>query len=585
LEIFKLFGTIFIKDEEARKSLQDMDDKGKKVTKGMETMSSTVDKFGSFATKAFLGAATAAAGLLATVGTMGVKFNASMEQSAMAWETLLGGADKAKKMIEDLQKFGAETPFEFEGIDKAAKTMLAMGFSATSILPNMKKVGDAVSAIGGTQETLEGVTMALGQMLTKGKVSAEEMNQLAERGIPAWDIMAQKMGMSKQQLMELSAQGKIFSEQAVPALIDGMGERFSGAMEKQSKTFNGMLSTMKDNLKMMMGEATKPLFEAFTQMMPQVMASLDQLGQWVTNHMPEIQAFTEKAISAAIGLFNTLIQVIGFCIEHFNALAVVLGTVVAAIAAFKIIQTIIVIMEAWRAVVAIVTAAQVAWNVAMLANPIGIVIASIGALIAVGVLLYTHWDVVKEKMTALWQWIKDHWEMILFAVAPPIGALVMLGQTIIENWDKIKAAGAALKDFLVNDVWGGIVNNVKWAVNEVIGLVNSLVNKLNSVKINLPKIMGGGSIGLDIPNIPAFAKGTDFFRGGLALVGEQGPELVNLPQGSQVKTNQETKDIMSNNNPEYINNTIILDGRVIAEVVSKHQQGKTRQRGRGLGLK
>ncbi|MFC4768745.1 tape measure protein [Effusibacillus consociatus] len=225
------------------------------------------------------GAAVAGAALtgLAAVGAKtGVQFNANMEQALISFETLLGSADKAKKMVGDLQKFAATTPFEFPGIQDSAKLMLAMGFNAEQIMPNLKAVGDAVAAIGGNEETLQGVTMALGQMLTKGKVSAEEMNQLAERGIGAWDIMSQKLGKSKQELMKMAEEGKLMADVALPALIEGMGTKFAGAMDKQSKTFTGMMSTIRDNMNMTLGALTQPLFESLKSAMPAVIAFTDE---------------------------------------------------------------------------------------------------------------------------------------------------------------------------------------------------------------------------------------------------------------------------------------------------------------------
>ena len=157
--------------------------------------------------------------------------------------------------------FAAHTPFEFPGLQNSAKLLLAMGVNSKDVLPYMHSIGEAVSAIGGNEETLSGVSMAIGQMVTKGKISAEEMGQLAERGIAAWDILSQKMGKSKSELMDMASQGKLFSDQVVPLLVEGMGTKFAGALDKQSKTFNGMISTMKDNLSMLSGKLAQPIFE------------------------------------------------------------------------------------------------------------------------------------------------------------------------------------------------------------------------------------------------------------------------------------------------------------------------------------
>lgn len=168
-------------------------------------------RLGALATGAIagLGASIAAVGTMAV--KTGVDFNAMKEQSEIAWTTLLGSSEKAKQTINDLVQLGAKTPFEFEGLDKSAKLLNMAGFEGEKLKETLIAVGDAVSAVGGGQEELEGVSMALFQMSAKGKASAEEMNQLAERGIPAWEILSETMGKPIPELMKMSEQGKLMA--------------------------------------------------------------------------------------------------------------------------------------------------------------------------------------------------------------------------------------------------------------------------------------------------------------------------------------------------------------------------------------
>lgn len=228
-----------------------------------------------------LGASISAVGLAA--GKTGIEFNAMMEQSEIAWTTLLGSADKAKKTINDLVELGARTPFEFEGLDKSAKLLNMAGFEGEKLKETLIAVGDAVSAVGGGQDVLEGVSMALFQMSAKGKASAEEMNQLAERGIPAWQILSETMGKPIPDLMKMSEQGKLMADQVIPALVEGMGDRFGGAMEKQSQTFDGLMSTLKDNLKSFSAMITSDLFEKIKSFLPPIIDFINQISDALKN--------------------------------------------------------------------------------------------------------------------------------------------------------------------------------------------------------------------------------------------------------------------------------------------------------------
>lgn len=121
-------------------------------------------------------AGAALATLTGVVGKVGISYNAMMEQSAIAWETILGSQKEAKKTLEQLQIMGAKTPFEFEGLDRAAKLLNMAGYEGENLFKTLTAVGDAVSAVGGGQEELEGISMAIFQMASKGKISAEEIN-------------------------------------------------------------------------------------------------------------------------------------------------------------------------------------------------------------------------------------------------------------------------------------------------------------------------------------------------------------------------------------------------------------------------
>ena len=175
-----------------------------------------------------------------------IKLAADLEQSRVAFTTLLGSATKADAFLRDLAMFAAQTPFEFKGLQDSARRLLAFGFAAQDVIPLMNGIGNAVAGLGGGKEQIDRVTLALGQMQAKGKVSAEEMNQLAELGIPAWKMIASAIGVSIPEAMKLAEKGAIDSTTAINALITGMNEKFPGMMEKQSKTINGVFSNLVD---------------------------------------------------------------------------------------------------------------------------------------------------------------------------------------------------------------------------------------------------------------------------------------------------------------------------------------------------
>lgn len=182
-----------------------------------------------------------------------VDFSASMEQAQIGFTTMLGDAQKASAFVQKLFQFAAVTPFQFPQVQSAAQTWLAMGFKPDEIIPDLTAVGNAISAIGiKDQGTLDRIVMSIGQIRTTGKVSARELRELALAGIPVYDILAEKLHLSQQQIMSIGNAG-ISSQKALDALFAGFNERYAGGMDKQSRSWNGLWSTIKDNLQMTLG--------------------------------------------------------------------------------------------------------------------------------------------------------------------------------------------------------------------------------------------------------------------------------------------------------------------------------------------
>lgn len=214
----------------------------------------------------------------------GIEVNADIEQAHIAFTTLLHDTQKANEMINELRHLAVISPFDFDGLQTGAKLLLAMGIDAKNVIPYMYKIGDAVAAVGGNQETLERVARAIAQINAKGKLSAEEMNQLAENGIPAWQILSDKMHKSVDELMKMDKKGELLAKDVIPALIEGMGDRFGGAMQRASKTFSGMLATIKDDADIVLGKLFEPLFNGLKKVMPKIIDLLTQLVDNMNQH-------------------------------------------------------------------------------------------------------------------------------------------------------------------------------------------------------------------------------------------------------------------------------------------------------------
>jgi tape measure domain-containing protein len=169
-----------------------------------------------------------------------------MEQASTAFKTLMGSTDAAAKHMAELRKFALETPFQFTELVDASRRMQALGFSAAEVVPRLRTIGNAVSALGLGADGINRVVLALGQMRAKGTAQAEEMRQLAEAGIPAWDALAKRLGVTIPQAMKLVEERAVSSRVAIEAVLSSMDQKFGGGMEAQAKTLLGLWSNVKD---------------------------------------------------------------------------------------------------------------------------------------------------------------------------------------------------------------------------------------------------------------------------------------------------------------------------------------------------
>ncbi|MEG1603783.1 MAG: tape measure protein, partial [Cloacibacillus sp.] len=225
---------------------------------------------------------------IAALGAKAVKMASDFEMTKRSMAALVGNVDVATAHLRDLEKFAATTPFEFTGLVDASKRMQAYGADVDSVIPILETLGDTAMALGLKSDGLDRMTLAVGQIMAKGKLSAEEMRQLAETGLPAWQIMAEKMGISVAELMDRSKKGAVSAKTALDALFSGMSERYSGMMKAVAGEIPQQFSNMKDNVSSIMRELGSEISEALD-----LKTRLSKTQEWLNK-------FAEAAKSSGI---------------------------------------------------------------------------------------------------------------------------------------------------------------------------------------------------------------------------------------------------------------------------------------------
>lgn len=192
-------------------------------------------------------------GIARSIFDIGVK----SEQTAIAFNTFLGSAEKGKKLMGELSKFALITPFTTDQVNSAAKSLLAFGVEGNKILPTLKLIGD-VSA--GTGKDLSEMAIIFGQIRSTGRLMGQDLLQLINAGFNPLQIISEKTGKSMTVLKKEMEKGLISFDMVEQAFRDATSEGglFFNLMEKQSQSVGGLLSTIAGNLE----EISKKLFEA-----------------------------------------------------------------------------------------------------------------------------------------------------------------------------------------------------------------------------------------------------------------------------------------------------------------------------------
>lgn len=195
--------------------------------------------------------------LAITAGWAANQFIASPVQTAdtytgaqIGFSTLLGDS-AGQQMMDDLDQFAKESPFTTGDVIQNTQKMLAMGWDAETIIDDMRTIGDAAAATGKGTQGLDQITLALAQIQTKGKVSAEELNQLAEAGISAKRYLAEGLGYGGDdaglaKLYKDLEGGNVYAQEGLAAILEGMKE-FEGMMDATAnETVGGLISQLSD---------------------------------------------------------------------------------------------------------------------------------------------------------------------------------------------------------------------------------------------------------------------------------------------------------------------------------------------------
>lgn len=527
-----------------KKNLQDADNRANKLGSNLKAyFDSSVQ-----ASQAFAKSLVAVGAAVVGFGALSVKaYNASVEAQTKLSTNLLAVKGNTEANVVSLSKLASKLQsvgvIEDDVIKAGMSQLATFNLQGKTIETLTPKITDMVAQLKGhnaTAEDMVGINNLIGKVMT-GNIGA-----LGRYGVT--------LSESQKEQMKSADETK-----RAAILVEVLSQNYGKVNEALRKTPQGQITAFKNTFGDLMELIGKNIYEVINPFVEGMNAWFESMGgvEGVMAKLTDTWRTLEPYLPMITG------AIVGGLTPAFIALALAIGKTTLTLAPWMILGAIL--FDTWNsnknlfwAIVAGLTAIGVTIMVIMLpailtavgafismAAPMAMVIAVGLAVGALAYVILNNWEALKNWMSSFWGFLKNLFGSMIDVMLTPFKTA----------WEGVKKIWGGLGKLFSGDIFGGLKNvfgglfNIlvapfKVAFNAIIDLFNNTLGKLN---IKIPDwVPGLGGQSWGIPKIPKLALGTDFFKGGLALVGEKGPELVHLPRGSAVTPNDEISSITIN---------------------------------------
>lgn len=277
-----------------------------------------------------------------------------LENAIVDFKILTGSVITANKVVNNLRKTAAATPFEFQQLADATKTLMGFGVvTQKTLIPTIRMLGDTA---GGSADRFSRIVFAFSEINANGRATMQEIRQLINAGIPIVKVLREQLNLTADQFREMTKRGEITGPVITKAFqtMTSEGGLFFRGMEEASKTLSGLWSTFIDNVKIAaatLGTIIMPRLKDLVRIGIQLAAFVNK---WVQANKQLIQQKFDKTIVkikdaaiAMIPIIKDLIIVVKFLAPVFKGTFNVIRDTLAGTA--KMIRNFLVRVEQMRA--------------------------------------------------------------------------------------------------------------------------------------------------------------------------------------------------------------------------------------------
>lgn len=374
-----------------------------------------------------------------------------------------------------------------------AKQLHNAGFEGQNLFDQLTKFGNMGSAFGVQEDSLKEMVRQYSQVQMAGTAYTEDLNIIQDRGIPIYKALSETLNVSVADVKKMASEGKITAEVYNQAL-DSIASGTNGAMEAQSKTFSGMLSTIQDNVVNISQKIIQPIFGKVIEYMP----SLIELADNFSANLDEGKGILDSLKESITTVFGE---------DTWNKMTMVTTVVMGLVGAYTILKGVMFMSDlinsvssAWgvlssamgigTAVTEGATVAQTGLNLAWLASPTTWIIAGIMAVVAVFIVLWNKCEGFRNFWIGLWDKTVSVFNSAKDSV---VNGVSDMASKALNKFNEIKQG--------ITDKINGAKDAVKSAIDKIKGFFNF---NWELPKIKLPHFNISGKFSLNPPSIPKF---------------------------------------------------------------------------------
>lgn len=451
--------------EQARLSIEKLGKTIESIGKGITSAGKTISGIGKGLTASITAPVL---GLGTAVAKTGIEYKAFKQSSKQAFGVLLGSAEAATEHMDKIMAFAKTTPFAFPDLVSANRKMVAFGMESNKTFSVLEAVSNAVAAMGGNASNIENLSDIFAKIQANGKISREEINRLSDEGINAMAIMANKSGVSMDEMSDRITKGSVKSGDAIDMLVDGIMNgtdgiaghtaKMGGSLGALKDTWEGAVDSMKGAWRRL-GDSviSEDLFAKMTVSVNKVTEIIGKLGPVLSKSFENVFDVITKGINKVLDLANAFLDLdenTQQTILKFVGIAAAAGPVLLLIG--NITQKVGGFVTGIGKLIPILNGAGAA-----AAGPIAAVVAIL-ALLAVA---YSRSEDFRNAVSSLMGTLGELAQTLLTALKPAI--------------DSIKTAFLSIAD------------TVGAAMAEILPIIQETIEKMTPVISNIGEVISG----------------------------------------------------------------------------------------------